>query len=339
MKRAILIMLWLTLAALCGSDALAHAALVESHPKDGATIEGAPPTVILRFNEPVSPLVVSLTDPKGSTHRGLAVKALNGVLEISLPTGLNRGSHVLSYRVTSNDGHPIGGSVVFSIGSPTSRGSAAVMGGEGTHAAIWLSRMGFYLGLFAGVGGGFFLAWLAPLTVVDGSVGHSPYASVSEFSPPSSPSDFRVSMHWENRFPPSDPPRRGLPDGEHPSGGPSQSVCPLPSSHGLAFMAPWGGGGHAASCAVRGRPLPRIERPCQRSFPAMADAACLVPPRGRRRLLDRRLAPVGGHRPEGAVGCPSDRAPFLERRPRRGRDAVACGNRAGGHPGGGISRT
>ena len=162
MKRAILIMLWLSLAVLCGGDALAHAALVESHPRDGATIEGAPPTVILRFNEPVSPLVVSLTDSKGSTHRGLAVKALNGVLEISLPTGLKRGSHVLSYRVTSNDGHPIGGSVVFSIGSPTSRGSAAVMEGEGTHAAIWLSRMGFYLGLFAGVGGAFFLAWLAP---------------------------------------------------------------------------------------------------------------------------------------------------------------------------------
>ena len=88
--------------------------------------------------------------------------------------------------------------------------------------------------------------------------------------------------------------------------------------------------------AVRGRPLPRSERPCQRSLPAMANAACLVPPRGRRRLLDRCLATVGGHRPEGAVGGPSDRAPFLERRPRRGRDAVACGNRAGGHPGGGI---
>ena len=44
---------------------------------DGATIEGAPPTVRLRFNEPVSPLVVSLTDAEGRTHRGLAVKARN----------------------------------------------------------------------------------------------------------------------------------------------------------------------------------------------------------------------------------------------------------------------
>ena len=45
---------------------------------DGATIEGAPAIVHLRFNEPVSPLVVSLTDAKGQApHRDLAVKARN----------------------------------------------------------------------------------------------------------------------------------------------------------------------------------------------------------------------------------------------------------------------
>ena len=313
---------------LCGSDALAHAALVESHPKDGATIEGAPPTVILRFNEPVSSLVVSLTDSKGSTHRGLAVKALNGVLEISLPTGLKRGSHVLSYRVTSNDGHPIGGSVVFSIGSPTSRGSAAVMEGGGTHAAIWLSRMGLYLGLFAGVGGAFFLAWLAPhhrggrigraLGIILGvgilsailSLGLQGVDALGE--PLSSiGSAVAWSAGWGTSL--------GWTVAIGAVGFPPCMAWPLWPRGVAAGMQPPG--------VVRGRPFPRIERPCQRSFPAMADAAGRVPPRGRRRLLDRCPVPVGGHRPEGAVGCPSDRAPFLERRPRRGRGAVACGNR------------
>src|SRR5688572_22674789 len=48
MKRAILLMLWLTLAILGGGGyALAHAALVESHPADGASVEDAPATVRL----------------------------------------------------------------------------------------------------------------------------------------------------------------------------------------------------------------------------------------------------------------------------------------------------
>ncbi|WP_262266307.1 copper resistance CopC/CopD family protein [Microvirga yunnanensis] len=164
MMRAILISLWLTLAALCGSGGvLAHAALVASHPMDGATIEGAPPTVRLHFNEPISPLVVSLTDAAGRTHRDLAVVARNEVLEIAMPPGLARGSHVLSYRVTSGDGHPIGGSIVFAIEAPTRPGAVAGRdASEGTSTAVWLARMGLYLGLFAGVGGTFFLAWIAP---------------------------------------------------------------------------------------------------------------------------------------------------------------------------------
>ena len=61
MKRAILLMLWLTLALLSGSGSvLAHAALLGAHPQDGAILDEAPSTLTLHFNEPVSPLVVSL---------------------------------------------------------------------------------------------------------------------------------------------------------------------------------------------------------------------------------------------------------------------------------------
>jgi copper transport protein len=106
---------------------------------------------------------VSLTDAGGRSHRDLTVKAANGILEIAMPPGLQRGSHVLSYRVTSNDGHPIGGSVVLSVGSRTAaRTSLADGEGHDVRAALWLARMGLYLGLFAGVGGSFFLAWLSP---------------------------------------------------------------------------------------------------------------------------------------------------------------------------------
>lgn len=164
MKRAILLMLWLTLATLGGSErALAHAALVESHPADGAVVEDAPSAVRLHFNEPVSPLIVSLTDARGQVHRGLRVAARNEVLEVAIPADLPRGSHVLSYRVASGDGHPIGGSIVFSVGAATGSGTTpALEGDDGVRRGLWLARIALYLGLFVGAGGMFFKAWLAP---------------------------------------------------------------------------------------------------------------------------------------------------------------------------------
>jgi copper transport protein len=164
MMRAIIITFWLALAALCCCDAaLAHAALVESHPADGAVVEEAPSVVRLHFNEPVSSLVVSLTDGRGHVHRGLRVAARNEVLEVGMPGDLPRGSHVLSYRVTSGDGHPIGGSIVFAVGIATESGpTPAPEGNDAVRRILWLARVALYLGLFAGVGGVFFQAWLAP---------------------------------------------------------------------------------------------------------------------------------------------------------------------------------
>ncbi|WP_262268341.1 copper resistance CopC/CopD family protein [Microvirga yunnanensis] len=164
MKHALLLMLWLTLAILGGREsALAHAALVEAHPADGAVMEQAPAMVRLRFNEPVSLLVVTLTDARGRTHRDLAASASNGEIGIAMPPDLPRGSQILSYRVISGDGHPISGSVVFSLGAPTGSGAGpAAEGAPGVQPVLWLARVALYLGLFVGVGGAFFMAWVAP---------------------------------------------------------------------------------------------------------------------------------------------------------------------------------
>jgi len=162
--RLVLTLLWLTLAIMGGSGrALAHAALVGSHPADGAVVEEAPAAVRLHFNEPVSPLVFSLTDARGQVYRGLHAAARDEVLEIAVPGDLPRGSHVLSYRVTSGDGHPISGSIVFSVGTKTGSSPTAAPEGDRTvRRGLWLARVALYLGLFAGAGGAFFQAWLAP---------------------------------------------------------------------------------------------------------------------------------------------------------------------------------
>ena len=149
------------LLVVCGaSGAFAHASLVATEPRDGSMVAQAPNTVRLRFNEPVTPAVIRVIDAEGRTRDDAAVHAADETIEITLPQGLPAGTQVISYRVTSADGHPVAGSMMFSVGmgkSPTlPAGSDSALG-----MLIWLSRIGLYLGLFVGVGGVFFNAWSA----------------------------------------------------------------------------------------------------------------------------------------------------------------------------------
>ncbi len=143
------------------SAALAHASLVGSEPAEGATVAASPPTLRLDFNEPVAPLVVRLVGPNGEALTP-PVKAKNESLTISAPP-LARGTHVLSYRVISADGHPIGGSLTFSVGAPSTGGAGAAASDTpaDVKAAIWATRLLIYLGLFVGIGGAGFRALIA----------------------------------------------------------------------------------------------------------------------------------------------------------------------------------
>ncbi len=78
-----------------------------------------------------------------------------------MPATLPRGTQVVSYRVISADGHPVAGSLVFSIGAVTGTPAEQLNAGYGVAGLIWLTRIGVYLGLFAGVGGVFFSTSIA----------------------------------------------------------------------------------------------------------------------------------------------------------------------------------
>jgi copper transport protein len=149
------------LLVVCGSNsAFAHASLVATEPRDGSMVAQAPNTVRLRFNEPVMPAVIRVIDAEGRIRDDAAVHATNETIEITLPTRLPAGTQVISYRVISADGHPVAGSMMFSVGM----GKAAAAPASSDAALgilIWLSRIGLYLGLFVGVGGVFFSAWTA----------------------------------------------------------------------------------------------------------------------------------------------------------------------------------
>ena len=150
--------------AVLAAPARAHATLVSSEPADGAVIPASPPRLTLTFNEPVSPLALRLVAPDSASTAVQAVTERETSLAIALPPGLRDGTHVLSWRVVSLDGHPIGGTVVFSVGAPSAGPGPAVQSSvqPAVSAALWALKVVFYVGLFAGIGGSFFLAWLAP---------------------------------------------------------------------------------------------------------------------------------------------------------------------------------
>jgi copper transport protein len=100
------------LTALVQSSAVfAHASLVRAEPADGALLAEPPASLRLIFNEPVTPLVMRLIAPDG-TVATVDAASENTTVTIK-PSALRRGTHVLSWRVISADGHPVGGSLVF----------------------------------------------------------------------------------------------------------------------------------------------------------------------------------------------------------------------------------
>lgn len=151
-----------TLLVVAGTStgASAHAALVSVEPASGSILASAPKTVKLRFNEAVTPGAIHLIDGAGRARDDARVTTSGESISVAMPPDLPQGTAVVSYRVISQDGHPVAGSVIFSVGAPTATQPPSNADGR-LNALIWLSRVGLYLGLFVGVGGVFFARWIA----------------------------------------------------------------------------------------------------------------------------------------------------------------------------------
>lgn len=107
-----------------------HARLVGSTPKDGSSV-GTAEQVVLVFNEEVDPtfVKVNVKGPDGSEAAGSPTVAGPEVTQVLSPD-LPSGTHTVTYRVVSTDGHPVAGTVTFTTtqapasASPSSTASA-----------------------------------------------------------------------------------------------------------------------------------------------------------------------------------------------------------------------
>ena len=147
--------------ALAAFEASGHAGLSEAQPADGAALERAPSAVVLRFSEPVTPITVRLFDRAG-TRVELQPQAEGETVRAALPA-LPAGPYLVSFRVTSLDSHPVGGTIAFSVGS-TERLAASAAPGEvaGAAALRALVRAVHDLALALAAGGALFVLLVAP---------------------------------------------------------------------------------------------------------------------------------------------------------------------------------
>ncbi|TCP85263.1 copper transport protein [Rhizobium sp. PP-CC-2G-626] len=144
----------LLLLLVSAGGAFAHAQIVASDPADGEVLAAAPRQIVLTFSEPVDPLVFRLSDPVGQMEMLPVVRSDTTRLVVTLPSGLVPGTHSLSWRVTSADGHPIGGGLLFSVGNASASGPGRVSATDPvTAAGLWAFRLLAMTGLVIGVGG------------------------------------------------------------------------------------------------------------------------------------------------------------------------------------------
>lgn len=116
------IVTWTTITLGIPAPASSHTDLIASTPSDGSRISSAPAEIALEFNADVRSALATVTLTIGQRRVGnLAVTAgerptllVAGVDGASLPADVS-GDWRLAYRVTSDDGHPITGTLNFTV--------------------------------------------------------------------------------------------------------------------------------------------------------------------------------------------------------------------------------
>jgi copper resistance protein C len=122
MIRGSIVGLLAVLALLVGvPPAGAHAELESSDPDDGATLASAPAAITFTFGEQIlgEGNAVTLTDVAAGTRLEVGPVEVEGdTVSVTWPESSPAGEFRAAYRVVSADGHPIDGTITFTVAQP-----------------------------------------------------------------------------------------------------------------------------------------------------------------------------------------------------------------------------
>ena len=173
-RRAVICALVVLLVA--PAVAAAHAVVERTSPGQGSTVDSAPGSVAVFFDEPVEASfgAVRVFSAEGDEVQAGEIFRPDGGNEgiaVHLQSGLADGTYTATYHVVSADSHPVSGGFTFVIGKPTAGGGESVASlldrdraGDVTGAAFWLDRALGYAAIALAVGLLVFLlaVWRSP---------------------------------------------------------------------------------------------------------------------------------------------------------------------------------
>lgn len=108
---------WMLLSG--AAPASAHAQLVSASPKAKSTVYVLPAQVKLMFSDDLINIEggnqIQVTDPKGKRMDSGACQLLGNQLAVALKKSALLGRYQVTYRVISDDGHPVSASYYFTL--------------------------------------------------------------------------------------------------------------------------------------------------------------------------------------------------------------------------------
>ena len=166
----------LLLAVGLAGPAAAHATLVSSDPADGAVLSSAPSKATFTFDERVSlpDAGVQVFDADGGAV-DVSATARDAAVTVDLPDRMRTGTYVVTWRAVSGDGHPIAGSLTFSIGEPSAEVAEpkpSTVDSPAVTRALSAVQAVTYVGLFLAAGLAVFAATMLPATSALGVARH-----------------------------------------------------------------------------------------------------------------------------------------------------------------------
>lgn len=129
-RAALAVLVAVTAFVLAPLDsARAHSGLADSDPKDGARLAAPPAEITLVFSEAVRPEFTAVRLSVGSRAAVPLQSRVDGAqVRATVPKGSEStdGAWRVAYRVVSADGHPVGGSVGFTVAAPVAPPKSSV---------------------------------------------------------------------------------------------------------------------------------------------------------------------------------------------------------------------
>ncbi len=121
-------------AVLGTAPAFAHAVLLSTVPGDRAALTESPAEITLRFNEPVQTVFVRLLDISGRVMVEVPAGTTDSLLRLRPAAAMPAGQYLVSYRVVSDDAHPVAGTLVFAVGAAPQEWATAA---ASVNAPMW----------------------------------------------------------------------------------------------------------------------------------------------------------------------------------------------------------